>query len=214
MRTPDAETFSTPPTTPGVLDTSIRPSLSRRGSRPSSLHLDSQSEWNPDILVEEASPQLLKKLNGGSTLSPNSQDHIITPTSSSASSLPSNLMNGRHHKPLDSPCFVHSQLDKGASLTEWLRNKNEDVGIAGTLQRNSEHSPPTTVSSASGSEISIDDDDYGASLTKQLAETAVGVRELSKQLGTLLILPTSLLVSHLFRSRPDTLQHTEYSYHH
>ncbi|KAK7472890.1 hypothetical protein VKT23_000998 [Stygiomarasmius scandens] len=179
MRTPDAETFSTPPTTPGVLDTSIRPSLSRRGSRPSSLHLDSQSEWNPDILVEEASPQLLKKLNGGSTLSPNSQDHIITPTSS----LPSNLMNGRHHKPLDSPCFVHSQLDKGASLTEWLRNKNEDVGIAGTLQRNSEHSPPTTVSSASGSEISIDDDDYGASLTKQLAETAVGVRELSKQLG-------------------------------
>ncbi|KAK7441585.1 hypothetical protein VKT23_016577 [Stygiomarasmius scandens] len=56
----------TPPTTSGVLDTS---SLSRRGSERSSLHLDSQSEWNPDILVEKASPQLLKKLNGGSTLS-------------------------------------------------------------------------------------------------------------------------------------------------
>jgi NAD+ kinase len=28
-----------------------------------------------------------------------------------------------------------------------------------------------------------DDEDYGGSLTEQLAETAVGVREMSKQLG-------------------------------
>ncbi|THV06787.1 ATP-NAD kinase [Dendrothele bispora CBS 962.96] len=185
QRTPETETFSTPPTTPGVLDTSIRPSLSRRSSRPSSLHLDAQSDWNPGIVVEEASPVLLKKLATGPTLSPNSQEHTITPTSSipSHSALPNSLVNGHHRRQLDSPCFVHSQLDKGASLTEWLRSKNEDVGITGSLNRNSEYSPPTTVSSTSGSEISIDDDDYGASLTKQLAETAVGVRELSKQLG-------------------------------
>ncbi|KAF5370614.1 hypothetical protein D9758_002090 [Tetrapyrgos nigripes] len=180
LPTPDNETFSTPPTTPGVLDTSIRPSLSRRGSRPSSLHLDAQSGWNPDILVEDTSPELMKKLSD--SLSPYSQDHIITPTSSTNSSaIPSGAVNGRPRRPLDSPCFVHSHLDKGASLSEWLRNKRESMNSAVSLQPHSDHSSPNTTSGSDS--ISIDDDDYGASLTKQLAETAVGVRELSKQLG-------------------------------
>lgn len=39
--------------------------------------------------------------------------------------------------------------------------------------------------SATDSDLSLsEEDDEGNSLTKQLAETAVGVRELSKQLGT------------------------------
>lgn len=92
---------------------------------------------------------------------------------------------------MDSPCFVHSHLDKGASLTEWLRNKqhaligNTDVGVAKSLQTpngyttNGLTSPSTTASVDSGE----DDDGFRESLTRQLAETAVGVREMSKQLG-------------------------------
>ncbi|KAG7446447.1 ATP-NAD kinase [Guyanagaster necrorhizus] len=105
--------------------------------------------------------------------------------------------NGIPHQPMHSPCFVHSHLDKGASLTEWLRNKQTalipDVGVAHSLQRNGINgsnrsdyqisSPPSSGSSSVISSSNDDDDEYGASLTKQLAETAVGVREMSKQLG-------------------------------
>ncbi|PBK75486.1 ATP-NAD kinase [Armillaria solidipes] len=115
---PDDDTFSTPPTSP--FD-SIRPSLSRKSSRPSSLHLDStRTEWPNNIVLE---------------------------TSGAA--------NG--HK------------------------QTSEVGVAHSLQRNgingSDHQilPPSSASSS--------EDDYGASLTKQLAEIGVGVREMSKQLG-------------------------------
>lgn len=52
---PDVETFSTPPTTPLVQETDIRPSLSRRSSRPSSLRLaQGAGEWRPHVIVEES----------------------------------------------------------------------------------------------------------------------------------------------------------------
>jgi hypothetical protein len=44
-------------------------------------------------------------------------------------------------------------------------------------------------------EFDSSDDDDGHSLTKQLAETAVGVRELSKQLGMTMIIYQPLNVS-------------------
>lgn len=96
-----------------------------------------------------------------------------------------------------SPCFVHSQLDKGASLAEWLRNRqkhtidNRDVTVAKSLQHRGPTradilaSPPQAVEP----EDNDDDDGYGGSLTKQLAETANSVREWSKQLGLLLSCP-------------------------
>lgn len=97
---------------------------------------------------------------------------------------------------MDSPCFVHSHLDKGASLTDWLRNKqhtligDSDVGVAKSLQQRHGGAPqqqtysPSTLSPASSLvESDEDEDGFGGSLTKQLAETAVGVREMSKQLG-------------------------------
>ncbi|KAF5389445.1 hypothetical protein D9757_004378 [Collybiopsis confluens] len=189
-RSPDTETFSTPPTTPGFSafithDPTIRPSLSRKGSRPSSLHLD-QPGWNPGIILEESSPSSLRKpQNGHPLLSPMS---TTTPTSSLPSSLSSTSSamssaksHDLSHRPLDSPCFVHSQLDKGASLSDWLRNKQNDIGVSKSLQDGS----PTSVStfSSSGSPPEDDEDEYGSNLTKQLAETAVGVREMSKQLG-------------------------------
>ncbi|KAJ3988260.1 hypothetical protein F5890DRAFT_521353 [Lentinula detonsa] len=207
-RSPDFETFSTPPTTPGfsaLQGTSIRPSLSRKGSRPSSLHL-AQQGWNPDIVVEESSPVLTRKTENGQ-LNPSlmSRDQTATPTSSVSSRAPSTLpvapsssssstmhsVNGHTHRPLDSPCFVHSQLDKGASLNEWLRDKqdvifNENPTDA-RVEKSLQDSSPTSTSGMSSTSSLIssldDEDEFGGNLTKQLAETAVGVREMSKQLG-------------------------------
>ena len=58
----------------------------------------------------------------------------------------------------------------------------------------------------------VDDesDDYAGSLTRQLAETAVGVREMSKQLGMLLSLWTFVTcLSSLSRSGPGAFEYTE-----
>lgn len=140
---------------------------------------------------------------------------------------------------LRSPCFVHSFLDKGASLTDWLRSKhlhqqqhfqqqaanmmsvqrpldalsmsaipagsyspqsisptNNTLHIQNNLQYPHPHRPfapaphavlplphaPSSAGSSPGSDFE-DSDDGAGNLTRQLAETAVGVREMSKQLG-------------------------------
>jgi NAD+ kinase len=59
-----------------------------------------------------------------------------------------------------------------------------DLGVAASLQHHPQQNG-SVLSSNVGQLISSYDDDegYGSSLTKQLAETAVGVREMSKQLG-------------------------------
>lgn len=59
------------------------------------------------------------------------------------------------------------------------------VGIARVLDEQHHQHPHDRRGSAVSSDLSVSDDeeDAGNSLTKQLAETAVGVRELSKQLG-------------------------------
>ncbi|THG95211.1 hypothetical protein EW145_g7999, partial [Phellinidium pouzarii] len=133
---------------------------------------------------------------------------------------------------LKSPCFVHSYLDKGASLADWLKPSKHDnmmdvsrslngVGPSSPLLLHSAHTqhqhplsplhpqphsqsnpsfhhqyhyqqapysimPVPHQQNSPGSSPSSDlddDDDYASSLTRQLAETAVGVREMSKQLG-------------------------------
>ncbi|KAF8972934.1 hypothetical protein BDZ97DRAFT_1900796 [Flammula alnicola] len=165
LRSPDVETFSTPPTTPG-----------------SALFAGK---------AVTASPELNKKLNGGPSPSPMAHDPtVIPPSPKSSHHMPQNL------KPVNSPCFVHSHLDKGAQLTDWLHNKqsivvdNSDLGVAKSLQRLA--SPGGRTSSAfspkpsgfgSGHDSNDDEDEFVGSLTKRLAETAVGVREMSKQLG-------------------------------
>ncbi|KAK0225725.1 ATP-NAD kinase-like domain-containing protein [Armillaria fumosa] len=165
----------------------MRPSLSRKSSRPSSLRLDStRTEWPNNIVLETSGAANGHILTGNETMTP-------TSVASSYSRMDSSSSNGVPHQPMHSPCFVHSHLDKGASLTEWLRNKQTalipEVGVAHSLQRNgingSDHqiSPPSSASSSVISSSNDESDDYGASLTKQLAETAVGVREMSKQLG-------------------------------
>ncbi|KAJ3574659.1 hypothetical protein NP233_g1627 [Leucocoprinus birnbaumii] len=198
LRSPGGEeVFSTPPTTPGPnVDNQT---LSRRSSRPTSLHIDQiqSAEWKPDIIVDTSSPII--NTNGA---------HVPTAVGNSETIVPDNSSSVNHHKsrphmhspPVNSPCFVHSHLDKGASLTDWLRTRSGavqtvpgDLGVARSLQHSASikpHIPNGTAvltqakpDRASNGESDAEEDEFVGSLTKQLAETAVGVREMSKQLG-------------------------------
>ncbi|KAK7035247.1 hypothetical protein VNI00_012014 [Paramarasmius palmivorus] len=192
---PDTEAFSTPPTTPGVMSESLGPSIQRRGSRPSSLQLSSsQAGWNPDVIVEEASPVQHRKTNGHADPSQMSRDYTITAETTK-----------KPHRPIDSPCFVHSQLDKGASLTDWLRTKQNGI-LSGPSSEASNGTNQSSPSSIAGTEFSLDDDsDYGSNLTRQLAETAVGVREMSKQLGRARILSNVQNILIITKARDNRL---------
>lgn len=109
-----------------------------------------------------------------------------------------------------SPCFIHSHLNKAS---DWLRSHpgmDGELGVAKSLQRKLDPMPapsqPLSFHDDDEKDVrylpnghgrtfgntaipdyllgDIDSDsDSGGNLTKQLAETAVGVRELSKQLG-------------------------------
>ncbi|KAJ7072427.1 hypothetical protein C8F01DRAFT_1243464 [Mycena amicta] len=170
-----------------MADPKIAPSLSRRLSRPTSLRLGSSapSEWTPDVVLDETSPVAKKKTS--SSLGPPDllRDSTITPTSSAPNAIVHRHQHAHREQPMHSPCFVHSHLDKGVSLTDWLRlrqNGMDELSSAGS--RSSLSYSLSSSSSGTGSTIdSPDEDDFSSSLTKQLAETAVGVREMSKQLG-------------------------------
>ncbi|KAJ7188478.1 ATP-NAD kinase-like domain-containing protein [Mycena filopes] len=179
---------------PPTADPKIAPSLSRRIGRPQSLHLGSSApaEWNPDIILDETSP-VAKKSSAGRGLEPPDmlRDTTLTPTSSVPSAaLPQVQRHHAHQQPMHSPCFVHSHLDKGVSLTDWLRTRQNGGldALSSSGSRSSLSSTPYSgmSSSSSGTNSTIDspdEEDFSSSLTKQLAETAVGVREMSKQLG-------------------------------
>jgi NAD+ kinase len=135
------------------------------------------------IELSTTSPPLTKKINGIQTVPLMTQDPTIVQVPPSVT-LPSDSQN---HMPDSSPCFVHSHLDKGTLLSDWLRNKHNvvessDVGVAKSLQR---LTSPAQSDFKSGHD-SNDENEFFGSLTKQLADTAVGVREMSKQLGAIL----------------------------
>ncbi|KAJ7502780.1 ATP-NAD kinase-like domain-containing protein [Mycena galericulata] len=180
-----ADTFSTSL----APDPKIAPSLSRRISRPTSLHLgnSANAEWNPDIVLDETSPVAKKLASAGNRSLEPARDTTLTPTSSVPSAAAPHLQ--RHHvhqQPMHSPCFVHSHLDKGVSLTDWLRTRQNGINDKLSSAGSSSLSGYSLSSSSSGTNSAIDspdEDEFSTSLTKQLAETAVGVREMSKQLG-------------------------------
>lgn len=112
------------------------------------------------------------------------------------------------HNPTMSPCFVHSNLDKGASFTDWLQTSNDfpsriDVApILKPMAAEWPQAPPRHYRTldngqvipipyeddkvenvVDASDYDYEDDEGSASLTKQLADTAVGVREMSKKVG-------------------------------
>jgi len=82
---------------------------------------------------------------------------------------------------LNSPCFVHSHLERGASLKDWLTQQqlaNANVGVSKSIN------PATFPSTVKEVEDDVDIElDYANSLTRQLAETAIGVREMNKALS-------------------------------
>ena len=181
---PDSEFFSTPPSTPVVVGQHMHIPSQRNNSTRPSLQIDpGRSDWNPDIELYTTSPPLTKKTNGIRTAPLITQDSTIAQVPPSVT-LPSDSQN---HKPDKSPCFVHSHLDKGTLLADWLRNKHHvvessEVGVAKSLQR---LTSPAQSDFRSGHD-NDDEDEFVGSLTKQLADTAVGVREMSKQLGAFL----------------------------
>lgn len=184
---PDGDqVFSTPQVTPGVEPGQMIP---RRSSRPASLHIDhlQNKEWDPDIAVDTTTPVAM--INSPRVLP--DVDNSTSANYHKSRTLTSSV---------DSPCFVHSHLDKNASLTDWLKTRSAagqliigDLGVAKSLQHSASaqlHIPngaltfsrpgPDRVSSR---ESDAEEDEFVGNLTKQLAETAVGVREMSKQLG-------------------------------
>lgn len=201
-------------------DEIIRSSLSRRGSKPSVTSLpclQTNIIWDHDVVVERQSPTNLVRnkvvLNGPIATSSPTADTIthqladsttpvyVSSSPSSFNSIP--LPMDSSHRPNKSPCFVHSHLDKGASLQDWLHPKDNnvldvDVGVARSLQQSQRLRPRGSPSTSTpiefpgrdgahvlsaNDEDEDDEDPLSGSLTRQLAETAVGVREMSKQLG-------------------------------
>jgi NAD+ kinase len=203
LLSPNGEVFSTPPTSPNpnyAGSTTWDPlplALSRRNSRPSTLQIDhSSTEWKPDVELETTSP-----LNHKTTLVRDNGNQLAHQSHPEAASKPLPPPTRQPQmKSMKSPCFVHSHLDRAS---DWLRSKamQGELGVAKSLQRKTDpkeiqydvkpstneysgHAFGNTAipESLLGGDID-DDDDFGGSLTKQLADTAVGVRELSKQLG-------------------------------
>jgi NAD+ kinase len=87
---------------------------------------------------------------------------------------------------MQSPCFIHSHLDKNFALGVW-KLKQDHQGVAKSLQHPAQPaSPESYASSFAASALEDIEDEYTSSLTTRLAETAVGVREMSKQLGAYL----------------------------
>lgn len=172
IHSPDTDVFSTPPSTPRIQD--LPPSLRRRTSRPSNLRIQhSAPDFAPNIVLDQQQSPDLKRASLGT-----GPDASLTqPTTPSLAAI------GRpHHRAspntATSPYFVHSQL-QGASIQDFLHatTKCKDARM--------EHAHPHAAPySAHSSDFNDLDDDYDSgSLTRQLAETAVGVREMSKQLG-------------------------------
>lgn len=94
---------------------------------------------------------------------------------------------------MDSTCFIHSHLDQAAKLGEYLKNKtnkdSNDVGVTKALQDPStQYLLPSQPSESGHDNVDIEDNSLGNLKTHlHLAATAIGVREMSKQLGKIYI---------------------------
>ena len=123
-----------------------------------------------------------------------------------------------------SPCFVHSKL-QGPSFTEWLREKHEkgqgvkndgqlkgaDASRVGLSYSDGDISEAANGQVYYGSDD--EDEETASSLTKQLAETAVGVREMSKQLGAYSSFQTSRInLTAIIRSHTRSFEYPEHSH--
>ena len=182
----------------------MKPSLSRKNSRPSSLHLSNTStEWTAGIILDpQVSPEC--GLEPSPTARPSNVPSItnggIPRTAEPRSQVTPPHLPPRMDQPTRSPCFIHSHLNNSASLTDWLKAKRAQEAAA-RKQRPHQLSMDGIVY-----DEDEDEEAFGGSLTAQLAETAVGVREMSKQLGTFASLrsfPPRVFADRPFRSSSD-----------
>lgn len=198
MTVVEHEIYFTPPTSPTSADSIamemvpdglvIRPSFSRRDSA------SRRSIWPSLSPLQTSGEYLLSKFDsllGGAT----SNTHLASPLSSSS---PSSASTGAL-KPLamdsdqlsrSSPCFVHSHLDQGALADRLHKRRGEapgmDLGVARSLKQNKQYGHCGPVPIAPYAECAIPqewEEDAAHSVPRKLAQTAVGVRELSRQLG-------------------------------
>jgi len=176
---PESDVFSTPPTSPTApghrtadADVDSVPPTSaatKRGARPQQLSLDPTKSRKGGIELERT-PRDGLSFSVQSIPDINEQSVTKSPIMSI------------NEQTLKSPCFVHSQLEKGASLVDWLKQThiNGPVSVAKSLSAGSEN---IANSVSAPSQEDEEDEQFSRSLTRQLAETAVGVREMSKALG-------------------------------
>ena len=210
----DLDTFSTPPSTPSAFPPQ-RPNNPRKLSRPQSIQIDKShaAAGNlPDIATPNAGDnQLGDHYRTSSHQIPPSETrahdhHQSHPAGNGTvgSAVPSHVNPSAGPLKVQpiSPCFVHSLLDKGISLTDWLKNSSSHSPRSIPIDDSDHHSRDMTRSSSSSQRTSptpsddtssnslgflpspdTEDEDGVTSVTRQLAATAIGVREMSKQLG-------------------------------
>ncbi|GJJ06295.1 hypothetical protein Clacol_000486 [Clathrus columnatus] len=169
-----------------------------RPNRPRLRLEHSGGEWTSDVVLDDSQSKTSSMTSYDSHRLDVNKTNFLPPQAQHLSQL-------RSPKQPKSPCFVHSLLDKGVSFQEWLQQtRAADIGVAKSLsspentapmsddmlaKRSSYGSsfdkPLTELESLQEEDFDEETDDFEgtSSLTRQLAETAVGVREMSKQLG-------------------------------
>lgn len=218
---PDAETFTTPPTTPSVVpvvpvvprtprtprthplaaastataptsDNFINDSQHQHQHRQDNSQLQRRGSARPHNLLIDPAKGAVQGLIGTDIVlqrTPDGDATVLIPIahSNSVPDIQEQLVShplmrqSNMYGALNSPCFVHSHLERGASLKDWLtqqQHANANVGVSKTI--NSHTLPPTVTEDEDDVDVELD---RANSLTRQLAETAIGVREMNKALS-------------------------------
>ncbi|KAF9646267.1 ATP-NAD kinase [Thelephora ganbajun] len=182
----------------------FKPSLSRKNSRPSNLHISNTSMgWTSGIILDpQVSPEY--RPEPIPTTRPSSGSSIVNGGEPRPAGPRSQIASSYHHpphmeQPTRSPCFIHSHLNNNASLTDWLRAKRMQEAAA-KKKRPHQLSMGGTIHGGND-----DDEEYAGSLTAQLAETAVSVREMSRQLGRARVLSSIQHVLIVTKARDNRL---------
>lgn len=164
---PSQSSANMPGTTP--LDQRARSPLSSGFFSPSSTPLPSIRRTGP----------VPPPLASTSSLGSGPSSHVL--------SAPPSVRAPTYSHTLASPCFVHSHLDHSLSdfvekeATGSVSKKKKPVPLKGGVEDGTLHEDTSRTTSATVSEDEEEEDQ--PSLTRQLAATAVSVREMSKQLG-------------------------------
>ena len=181
-------------------------------STASAVNGQTGTKGNPDSHVNDSCPTSRPNIPTITATDSTLKNRTLLTSPESVLPAPMSRSHAHSQSPMMSPCFVHSNLDKGAAFSDWLKNGNDfpaRVDVAPSLRPMSSDSlkaPPRRYRKLDNghiipipleedkeetvfyaSEYDYDDDEGSASLTKQLADTAVGVREMSKQLGVFAI---------------------------